>query len=133
MLPVTPPADALPTLVPIDRLATDADLERLEIHPGDSIRCVGFPHPNQFESGVAGFAVTRTGCIASYPLLPTKATKTFLIDLNTFEGDSGAPVYISESHRATAKAADVDAASVPLILGLVTGQHFLDEEVAVRF
>ena len=128
VLPVTPPADALPALVPVDRLATDADLERLEIHPGDAVRCVGFPHPNQFESGAAGFAVTRAGCIASYPLLPTKVTKTFLIDLNTFEGDSGAPVYISESHRATAKAADADAAPARLILGLVTGQHFLDEE-----
>ena len=99
ILPITPPPEALPAVVPIDLLATDADLEKYEIHPGDSVRCLGFPHPNQFEPSEAGFGVVRAGCIAGYPLLPTRTTKTFLLDLNSFEGDSGAPVYLVDDHR----------------------------------
>jgi hypothetical protein len=125
VLPITPPDDARPPLVEVEQLATDADIARFEIHPGDAIRCVGFPHPNQFESGEAGFAVVRSGCIASYPLLPTRSTKTFIVDLNIFEGDSGAAVYMSEAHRPTAKS---ETAPARLILGLVIGQHFIDEE-----
>jgi hypothetical protein len=125
VLPITPPDDARPPLVEVEQLATDADIARFEIHPGDTVHCVGFPHPNQFDSGEGGFAVVRSGCIASYPMLPTKTTKTFIIDLNIFEGDSGAAVYMADAHRPTAKG---DTAPVRLILGLVTGQHFIDEE-----
>ena len=126
ILPVAPPPEALPAVVPIDLLASDADLERFEIHPGDSVHCLGFPHPNQFEPSEAGFGVVRAGCIAGYPLLPTRATKTLLIDLNVFEGDSGAPVYLADDHRLlTGKPAP---GRVRLILGLLIGQHFLDEE-----
>lgn len=112
--------------ISLDCLASDSDLQKYEVHPGDLIRCIGYPHPNQFEPNEAGFAVTRTGCIASYPLLPTKKTKTFLIDCNTFEGDSGAAVYLSENNRTYGGA--TQAGQVRLILGLIHGQHFLDEE-----
>ena len=73
ILPISPPAESVPAVVPIDLLASDADLERNEIHPGDSVHCLGFPHPNQFEPSEAGFGVVRSGCIAGYPLLPTRA------------------------------------------------------------
>jgi Trypsin-like peptidase domain len=126
ILPITPPADALVPRVPIDLLASDEDLERHEIHPGDPVRCVGFPHPNQFEPNEAGFGVVRSGCIAGYPLRPTRKTKTLLLDLNTFEGDSGAPVYLVDDHRPVASKSQ--PGQVRLILGLMVGQHFLDEE-----
>ncbi len=126
ILPITPPPDALVPAVSVDLLASDEDLERSEIHPGDPVRCVGFPHPNQFEPSEAGFGVVRSGCIAGYPLRPTKKTKTFLLDLNTFEGDSGAAVYIVDNHRPLSGKAEVNR--VRLILGLMVGQHFLDEE-----
>jgi hypothetical protein len=126
ILAIAPPADALPPAVPVDLLASEADLQRYEIHPGDLVRCVGFPHPNQFEPSEAGFGVVRVGCIAGYPLLPTSVTKTFLLDMNTFEGDSGAPVYLVDDHRAVS--GKTDSIRVRLILGLMIGQHFLDEE-----
>jgi hypothetical protein len=126
ILAFTPPADALPPAIPIDLLASEADLERYEIHPGDLVRCVGYPHPNQFEPSEAGFGVVRVGCIAGYPLLPTKLTKTFLLDMNTFEGDSGAPVYLVDDHRTISGKSE--QGRVRLILGMMIGQHFLDEE-----
>ncbi|WP_165227672.1 trypsin-like peptidase domain-containing protein [Aquisphaera insulae] len=126
VIAVVPPAEAVPPAVPVDLLASDADLEKYEIHPGDAVRCVGFPHPNQFEASEAGFGVVRGGFIAGFPLLPTKATQTFLVDLNTFEGDSGAPVYLVDLQRLLQ--AKPEPARVRLILGLMVGQHFLDEE-----
>ena len=112
--------------VPIDFLASDADLDRHEVHPGDLVRCVGFPYPNQFQANDPGFAVVRLGCIASYPLRPTAKTKTFLCDLNSFEGDSGSPVYLAEN-RPTPAGKDRPG-RVELVLGLVVAQHFIDEE-----
>jgi hypothetical protein len=126
IIPVTPPPHALPPAIPFGLLASDNDLEGFEIHPGDTVRCVGFPHPNQFDPSDAGFGVVRSGCIAGYPLVPTRTTKTFLIDMNTFEGDSGAPVYLAEDHRFLIGKTDPTPAR--LILGMMIGQHFLDEE-----
>jgi hypothetical protein len=126
VLPISPPPDALVPVVSVDLLASDEDLERHEIHPGDPVRCVGFPHPNQFEPNGAGFGVVRSGCIAGYPLRPTRKTRTLLLDLNTFEGDSGAPVYLVDDHRLVA--GKTQPRPVRLILGLMVGQHFLDEE-----
>lgn len=126
VLTIAPPAEATLGDVAVDRLARDADLARFGVHPGDLIRCVGYPHPNQFDANGTGFAVVRLGCIASYPLLPTDRTGTFLADLNTFEGDSGAPVYFSEPSRSTAGNSGNGRAEA--LLGLVTGQHFIDEE-----
>ena len=126
ILPIIPPPDALVPSVSVDLLASDEDLERYGIHPGDPVRCVGFPHPNQFEPNEAGFGVVRSGCIAGYPLRPTRKTKSLLLDLNTFEGDSGAPVYLVDDHRVVTGKSEPGQAR--LILGLMVGQHFLDEE-----
>ena len=66
----------------------------------------------------AGFPLTRLGCLASYPVTPSEKQPTFLVDYNTFEGDSGGPVYL-----------DMTQAGEPQrkIVGLVQAQHFLDE------
>jgi hypothetical protein len=126
ILPITVPGGAVLPAIPTDLLASDADLAKFEIHPGDMVRCIGYPHPNQFEPGEAGFGVVRAGCIAGFPLLPTHVTKTFLLDMNTFEGDSGAPVYLVDDHRVLAGKSESGRAR--LILGMMIGQHFLDEE-----
>ena len=126
ILPITPPAEVVLPAISVDLLATDADLQKFEVHPGDLVRCIGYPHPNQFEPSEAGFGVVRAGCIAGFPILPTRTTKTLLLDMNSFEGDSGAPVYLSDDHRlSTGK---TEPAGARLILGMMIGQHFLDEE-----
>jgi hypothetical protein len=131
VLPITPAPDLVLPGVPVELLASDESLEKYEIHPGDLVRCIGFPHPNQFEPSEAGFGVVRSGCIAGYPLRPTHSTKTCLLDLNTFEGDSGAPVYLVDNHRLIA--GKTEPTRVRLILGLIVGQHFLDEEFKMTY
>lgn len=128
---VSLPAGVSVPEIPVGLLATDKELEQYEVHPGDAVRGIGFPHPNQFEASAGGFAVVRVGCIASYPLLPTATTKTFFCDLNVFEGDSGGAVYLSENHRYYG--GKTSEGRVQLILGLVSGQQFLDEEFHMAY
>jgi len=129
VLYLSPPAKAAVPSVPVDLLASDADLLKYEIHPGDQLKCIGFPH--RFEANDAGFGVLRTGSIAGFPLLPTMKTKTFLADVNTFEGDSGSPVYLTETSRFYA--GKVQPGRVQLILGLMSGQHFIDEDIKMLY
>lgn len=126
VMSVTLPGDIEVPALPLDLLATDAALKKYEVHPGDTIKCVGYPHPNQFTPNEAWFPVVRHGCIASYPLVPTKKTRTFLADFNTFEGNSGGAIYLCECNRFfDGKTQD---GRVGLILGLLSSQHFLDEK-----
>jgi hypothetical protein len=119
---VVPPEKAKIPRLPLDLLATDETLKKYKIHPGDTLKCLGYPH--RLEGNEAGFPILRSGPIASFPLLPAKTTKTFLLNYNAFEGDSGGPVYCAQSNRF------VDGKKKPvtvrLVLGLVVGQHFID-------
>jgi hypothetical protein len=117
--------------MPVELLASDNELQKYEVHPGDTIRGIGFPHANEFEANEGGFAVVRTGCVASYPLLPTKTTRTFFFAFNSFEGDSGAAVYLSENNRFYG--GKTQEGRVQLILGLVSEQQFLDEEIKMAY
>ncbi|HUY35878.1 MAG TPA: trypsin-like peptidase domain-containing protein [Pirellulales bacterium] len=125
-LAITLPKDVEPMLLSVDLLATDDMLKQYEVHPGDLLRCVGYPHSGQFESNPAGFPVARLGCVASFPLVPTKKTNGFLFDFNVFEGDSGAPVFLEEHNRFYAGKSH--EGRVQLILGLISGQHMIDEQ-----
>jgi hypothetical protein len=123
----------LPSTVDIPRLstdllATDELLKRYEIHPGDTVLCLGYPH--RFEENRGGFPVLREGRISSYPLTPTQPTKTFHVSFNTFEGDSGGPVYVCDRNRMMENG---KGESVRLILGLVYGQHFIDEDLKTAY
>ena len=71
-------------------LANDDLLAKYNIHPGDVLDCLGYPFG--FESPVGSFPILRSGKIASYPLLPTKGTQSFLLDFRVFPGNSGSPV-----------------------------------------
>jgi hypothetical protein len=122
-----PGADVPP--IPVDILATDETLKRYGIHPGDALKCLGFPH--RFEANGAGFPVLSTGPIASYPLIPMHTTKTFLLNFNIFEGDSGGPVYLADPGRLLA--GQKQPASVRSVLGLITGQHNIDEEIKTLY
>lgn len=101
--------------LPLTMIAGAEDWQAMQLEPGDLVRCVGYPHAAQFKPSPAGFPLTRLGCLASFPLRATEEP-TFLVDYNTFEGDSGGPVYWRSADRRQAK-----------ILGLVHGQHLLDE------
>jgi len=94
---VSLPTDAYLELASTDLLANDAMLQRLEVHPGDELFCLGYPFG--LTANTAGFPILRSGRIASYPILPTTNTKTMLFDFSVYPGNSGGPVYFVQSGR----------------------------------
>lgn len=91
VLPDISPFDKAP---PTDLLASDEVLRMNDMAPGINLKCLGYPLG--FESNASGFGILRTGDIASYPLLPSAQTKTFLMDFRVFKGNSGGPVYFTQ-------------------------------------
>ena len=91
------PKETVIPLVSTDLLAGDKEISDYEIHAGDALNVLGYPFG--LPSNDAGFPVLRSGKIASYPLLPTAKTGTFLLDFAVFPGNSGGPVYLAESTR----------------------------------
>ena len=49
--------------------------------------------------------------------------------MNTFEGDSGGPVFLADPARMV----DGKREDVRLIVGLMVGQHFIDEETKLLY
>ena len=127
-LVIVPPEKADLSDVSVDLLASDELLRQHAVHPGQTVACLGYPH--RTEANEAGFPILRTGPIASYPLVPASVNKTFLFSANTFEGDSGGPIYLTEPGRGGDGG---KSAEVRLILGLMHGQHFLDEEMIMIY
>lgn len=108
------PSDLDPAVdaIPLDWLAPASDWAALPIEAGQMVRCVGFPHASQFNPSKAGYPMVRLGCIAS---VTREKEPMFLVDFNTFEGDSGGLVYLET------------AAGAIKVIGLTRAQHFLDE------
>jgi Trypsin-like peptidase domain len=125
---VTLPEKADIPEIATETLASDELLRKYEVHPGQTATCLGYPH--RVEGNEAGFPILRAGAIASYPLIPSAANRQFMLSANTFEGDSGGPIYLTEPGRATS---DAKPEEVRLILGLMHGQHFLDEEMTTIY
>lgn len=101
--------------LPIEIFATADQWNTDPPEPGSFIRCIGYPHAPIFKPNPAAFATTRLGCVADFPLKPIAEHPKFLVDFNIFEGDSGGPIYTR------------DAEGNVKIIGLVHGQHFIDE------
>lgn len=125
VLAINLPPEADVSRVPVNLLATDELLKKYEVAPGDILRCIGFPHAGLFEANAAGFPVVRIGCLSSFPVLPTRTTKTFHFDYNAFEGDSGGAVYLDESGRSYG--GQTQAGRTQLIVGMVIRQQMIDE------
>ena len=126
---ITPPKEADIPRLSIDLLADDAAYKKFEFHPGDRISTCGYPH--EIEANAAGFPLLRAGAIAAYPLLPAKTVKSYFADLNTFEGDSGSPVFIDEANRSYG--GKVQRGHVQQILGIVVAQEFFDEDMKMHY
>jgi hypothetical protein len=124
-----PPEGTEPPRLPLDLLANDEAYKKYELHPGDYVHSCGYPHKN--EANQSGFALTRMGTISSFPLVPAKIVRTFFVDLNVFEGDSGGPLYIAENNRTYD--GKVQPGEVRLILGVVVAQQQLNEELHAEY
>jgi S1-C subfamily serine protease len=123
-LPTVPDELRRAAIVPTDLLATDQLLAQFEIHPGDELNVLGYPLGF---SHTGGFAVLRSGKIASYPLIPTKDNPYFLLDFRVFRGNSGGPVYLVQSNRTYGGA--IHMGTVNIVMGLVSEEISATEQL----
>ncbi|MEO8811680.1 MAG: trypsin-like peptidase domain-containing protein [Caulobacteraceae bacterium] len=137
-----PPAFAK-AAIPLAWLADDQTFSRYGLAPGDEMMALGFPRG--LSSNNAGFPILRSGRVASYPLEPSTAFPTFLLDFRVFPGNSGGPVYLEgglHRHDGTPQAPDiqfvagmltqqVEVGDENLEIGIVTQAEFVRETVAL--
>ncbi len=102
--------------VPYECLATEQALE--QVYAGDRVLTAVFPE--RIESNGAGFPIMRGGTIASYPLRPVNAHVMFLVDVNSWKGDSGAAVMHANVRHEN---------DWPLILGYTRGMQNITDTV----
>lgn len=117
------PNDIVIPILPTTLLADDKTLLDFQVHPGDELECLGYPLGSA--SNDAGFPILRSGRVASYPLLPTATTKTFLLDVRVFKGNSGGPVYLWDSNRLYH--GSIHFGTVGFIMGLVSQEELVPQ------
>ncbi len=106
----------------LDQLARAEDFAKGKIRLGSATWAFCFPA--QLEANDAGFPILRHGSISSLPLMPLSSNRTFLVDCNTFGGDSGAPVMVEE--RGAIRPAG-------LVVGLILGMQRQTDKVSMPF
>ncbi len=116
-----PPELPIDGMMPTTLLSDDERLRTAGAGPGIDLKVLGYPLGIQTNGA---FPILRTGMIASYPLLPTATTKTFLLDFRVFKGNSGGPVYYSP--RVMHGGAEV-CCPPKFIMGLVSQEASLTE------
>jgi S1-C subfamily serine protease len=139
---ITAPPAFAQAAIPLAWLGGGDGLARERLAPGDEMMTLGFPQG--LSANTAGFPILRAGRVASYPLGPTKAFPTFLLDFRVFPGNSGGPVYLDRPTPAGGAAAgalepviagmltqQVDVGSQNLGIGIVTQAQFIRETVAL--
>jgi len=121
---ITAPPEFAKAAIPESWLAEDQTFTKLEVGAGDEMMALGFPRG--LAANQAGFPILRSGRVASYPVAPAKIFPTFLLDFSVFPGNSGGPVFMSESGRRRVGAAG--EAPTQFIAGLLTQQVELNSE-----
>jgi hypothetical protein len=119
---VTAPPEFAAAAIPLSWLADSTAFERYKVRPGDEMMTLGFPQG--LSSNGAGFPILRVGRVASYPLTPVAQFPRFLLDFRVFPGNSGGPVFLTPTGRAS----PTDAEPEPLIAGLLTEEVELKGE-----
>lgn len=105
-------------------LASEEELKKYEVHPGDELFCLGYPLG---ASGPFGFPILRSGKVASYPLTPTRLHSKWLFDFRVFGGNSGGPVYLIDRSRMYQGNINIGE-TLQMVIGLVTEQAYADKE-----
>jgi hypothetical protein len=136
------PAEFTKAAIPESWLATDDTFTKYSLGPGDEMLALGFPEG--LSANPAGFPILRSGRVASFPLGPSTAFPTFLLDFAVFPGNSGGPVYVRDTtHRAPVVSGmpagfiagmltqQVELNSQNLSIGIVTDARFVRETLAL--
>jgi Trypsin-like peptidase domain len=143
VISISPPPAFAKAAIPEDWLAGDDTFAKEGLTPGDEMMALGFPEG--LSANTAGFPIVRTGRVASYPLSPSAAFPTFLLDFNVFPGNSGGPVYVENTPHGSAPAdsktnggfiagvltQQVELNSQNLSIGIVTDAKFVRETLAL--
>ena len=132
VIPVRVPDAARDEVIPESDLADDAAFTANHVDPGDEMMTLGYPHG--LSANVAGFPILRAGRLASYPMTPTSAYPTFLIDLTAVPGNSGGPVFMKSAAKSGGFVAGVLIKQVEddnqrLELGVVTDAVFVRQTI----
>jgi S1-C subfamily serine protease len=135
-----PPAFAK-AAIPLAWLASDDTLAKYQLAPGEEMMTLGFPQG--LSANPAGFPILRSGRVASYPIGPSTASPTFLLDFRVFPGNSGGPVWLDESqtpgvtddHKARFIAGlltqQVEKGDQNLGIGIVTQAQFIRDTLSL--
>jgi hypothetical protein len=119
---ITAPPAFAKAAIPLAWLGGDDAFARRGLGPGDEMMALGFPQGLSANS--AGFPILRSGRVASYPLGPSNAFPTFLLDFRVFPGNSGGPVYVDEGPSGP----NAGKAQAPFIAGMLTQQVEVGDE-----
>ncbi len=125
VMTVEAPPEFAKAAIPLAWLASDETFNEFAVGPGDELMALGFPRG--LSANPAGFPILRAGRVASYPLAPSAANPTFLLDFAVFPGNSGGPVYMAQGSRRRPGAAGT-AQDAQFIAGLLTQQVELGGE-----
>ena len=107
-IPVKLPEDLEISLLPFERILQRTQSGASQVRLADDVWLPGYPA--QLEANPAGWPVLRRGMIASHPLSPVSSVPTLLVDIRSFGGDSGAPLFVL-------------VGGVPHLAGVVVGMH----------
>lgn len=137
VMTVTAPAAYVKAAIPLAWLADEKTFDDNGVGPGDEMMTMGYPRG--LSSNTAGFAIIRSGRVASYPVSPISQFPTFLIDLNVLPGNSGGPVFMTAygkrrpgtEYPAAAFVSGVLTKQVDLEIGVVTHAVFVREAIAL--
>ena len=132
VIPVKVPDSIKDQVIPESMLADDTTFDAQHVSAGDEMMTLGYPHG--LSANIAGFPILRAGRLASYPVAPSAAYPTFLIDLTAVPGNSGGPVFIKTSAKSGGFVAGVLIKQVEddnqrLELGVVTDAIFVRQTI----
>jgi len=118
------PQDFARAAIPLAWLAQEDTFAHFALGPGDEMMALGFPRG--LAANQAGFPILRSGRVASYPVAPSSAFPTFLLDFSVFPGNSGGPVFMANGARRRPGATETQ--EVQFIAGMLTQQVELSGE-----
>jgi hypothetical protein len=105
-------------------LADEKTIKNYNLGMGDELLNLGYPRG--LPANGLGFAILRSGRIASHPLWPVRDFPSFLLDLTVFPGNSGGPVYVVE--KFTKRDNPNNDSPRNFIVGLIAKQVSLNDE-----
>ena len=133
---ISAPPEFARAAIPLAWLGGDNTLVKYQLSPGEEMMTLGFPQG--LSANPAGFPILRSGRVASYPLGPSTAYPTFLLDFQVFPGNSGGPVWLDETgdgggHEVIAGllTQQVQRGAQNLGIGIVTQAQFIRDTLAL--